>query len=165
MKYPVLLCATEIAALWGGEAASAEHTLSPRGIKQRIAICFLILSFQNLGVTWLGGRCILVGALALQHMVKWRAMNVLWRRGKEQWGDLISSQHQIVYSQWSTWPMGTWGTAFSYTGDGDRVVWKWVKKRCVRVCATWVPCLYCGCVLLSTFGLSNALLCKWFLFQ
>lgn len=65
MKYPVLLCATEIAALWGGEGTSAEHTLSPRGLKQRIAICFLILSFQNLGVMCLGGRCILVGGRLL----------------------------------------------------------------------------------------------------
>lgn len=58
-----------------------------------------------------------------------------------------------------------WGTAFSYTGGGGRVIWKSVKEIHVWVCAKWFRCLYRGCVLLSVFGLSDAALRKCFWFQ
>lgn len=61
VMYPMLLHAKEVAALWVGGRGSTDHPFSPRGLKQRLAICFLILSFQNLGVTYVGGMCVLVG--------------------------------------------------------------------------------------------------------
>lgn len=132
------------------------------GLKERLAVCSLIHSFQNLGVISLRGM--LVGGVCFPHMVKWRDMNVLWRKGKEQWGVLISSwQHWVVYAQLNicSWPK-TEGTAFSYTGVGDNGIWKWVKEIHVWVCARWFCCVYCGCVFLPMFGLSSALLSKYF---
>lgn len=103
-------------------------------------------SFQNLGVTSLRGTCVLVGGVCFQCMVKWRAMNVLWRKGKEQWGVLISSWRRwVVYSQWNpcSWPRAE-GTVFSYTGLGGSGIWKWVKEIHVWACARWFCCL-CVC--------------------
>lgn len=108
--------------------------------------------------------CIGGGGVCLQRVVKWRAMNVLWRKGKEQWGVLISSRRRwVVYSQWNacSWPR-TEGTAFSYTGVGDSGIWKWVNEIRVWACARWFCCLYCGCILLPISGLRSALLCKCF---
>lgn len=86
-----------------------------RDLKERLAVCSLIHSFQNLGVKSLRGMCVLVGGFCFQHMVKWRAMNVLWRKEKKQWGVLISSwQHWVVYSQWNacSWPRTERGQPF-----------------------------------------------------
>lgn len=134
-----------------------------RGLKERLAVCSSYIAFKiwewhpsEVGVCWWGGVC-------FQCMVKWRAMNVLWRKGKEQWGVLISSWRRwVVYSQWNpcSWPR-TEGTVFSYTGLGGSGIWKWVKEIHVWACARWF-CFLCGCVFLPMFALSTALLLKCF---
>lgn len=146
--------------LHGGEREFCWTPPFSIGVKERLAVCSLIRSFQNLGVTCLRGMCVLVGGVCFQHMVKWRAMNVLWRKGKEQWGVLISSwQRWVFYSRWNacSWP-GTEGTAFSYTGVGDSGIWKWVKEIHVWAYARWFCYLYFWCGFLPMFGLSSALL-------
>lgn len=55
-------------------------------VKEGLAVCLCLHSFQNLGMTSLRGTCVLVGGVCFQCMVKWRAMNVLWRKGKESEG-------------------------------------------------------------------------------
>lgn len=55
--------------------------------------------------------------------------------------------------------------AFPYTGDGDRVIGKWVKETDVWLCCTCFCFLYCGCILPFIFGLTNASLHKCFWFQ
>lgn len=137
-----------------------------RGLEERLAVCSSVHSFQNLGVTSLRGMCVLVGGVCFQRVVKWRAMNVLWRKGKEQWRVLISSWRRwVVYSQWNacSWPRTEGTVAFSYTGVGDSGIWKWVNKIHVWACARWFCCLYCGCVLLPMSGLRSACKCFWLL--
>lgn len=100
-------------------------------------------------------------------MAKREVTNVLWRRGRKQRVDLISSPHCFIYSQWNahSWSAGARGTAFSDMEGGNHVIWKLVKEIHIWVCATWFCCLYCGYILLSVFGLRNTLFCKCFWFR
>lgn len=138
-----------------------------RGLEEMLAVCSFIHSFQNLGMTSLRGVCMLVGGVCFQCMVKWRAMNVSWRKGKNSEGFWFPADDTELFipNEMPVADQGLKVLPFLTQESVTLAFEKWVKKIHVWACARWFCCLYCGCVFLPMFGLSSALLhkCFWLL--